>query len=70
MADVSTGGALAAWAELCRSRSIHSEAQARYRACPWSLPNLRDLDSAESRLLVAVDAYIAASGGKPPRKVF
>lgn len=70
MADLSTGGAIAAWDELCRARSIHSEAQARYRACPWSLLNLRDLDKAESRLFIAVDAYIAASGGTPPRKVF
>lgn len=70
MSDLSSGGVLAAYDRLMYARSIHAEAQARYAACSWCEQNFADLQSAESKLIDAVDAYIRANGGNPtaPRK--
>jgi len=64
-------GELFAYDQLISARSKHAEAQARFKATPWSSAVCRDLDAAEARLSAAVDAYIKACGGNyAPRKVF
>lgn len=41
--------------------SVLREARARAEVCPWCLRNIADVELAETRVLAALDAFIAAT---------